>query len=131
VGLQIDIEFAAEVPEWAAVAAKLSALGEVPTIKMIDNLPAFPDEVPEPGWRELRIGLNGGMLTLRRLPGMVSVVSWGSADANLTLSRERLAWAVAAAGRGMVREGGTTVTADAFFAARSLGPVDGHADAGR
>ena len=28
---------------------------------MIDGLPAFPDEVPEPGWKELRIGFASGM----------------------------------------------------------------------
>ena len=28
-------------------------------------MPAFPDELPDPGWKELRVGTPGGMVTMR------------------------------------------------------------------
>jgi hypothetical protein len=67
---------------------------------MIDNLPAFPDEEPEPGWRELRVSLGGGMLTLRREPGRWSVVVWGNADEALRRDQDLLARVCAEAGGG-------------------------------
>jgi hypothetical protein len=56
--------------------------------------------VPEPGWQELRIGLAGGMVTLRRAGSEVRVVAWDAADPGLTRSWDRLCWAIAAAGDG-------------------------------
>lgn len=86
--------------DWSAVAARLREVGESPVVRMIDGLPAFPDEVPEAGWRELRVGLAGGMVTVRRHPDRVSVVTWGTADPALQQSADRLVAAVAAASGG-------------------------------
>ena len=87
--------------------------GEAPAVRMIDGQPAFPDEVPEPGWRELRVGLAGGMVTLRRTGSEVRVVTWGTADPVLTRSWDRLCWAVAAAGEGeLLSPGGPQSAAD-------------------
>jgi hypothetical protein len=49
-------------------------------MRMIDNMPAFPDEEPDPGWKELRVTLGNGMITLRREPGMLRLITWGNAD---------------------------------------------------
>ena len=100
VGIERVIRFRDAGPEWPAIAAKLTEVGEAPAVRMIDGLPAFPDEVPEPGWQELRLGLAGGMVTLRRAGSEVRVVTWGAFDPALTRSWDCLCWAVAAAGEG-------------------------------
>ncbi|HEY2783486.1 MAG TPA: hypothetical protein VGJ05_00805 [Fimbriiglobus sp.] len=78
------------MPSWDHIAAKLSESGDPPAVRMIDGLPAFPDEIPEDGWKELRIGLAGTMLTLRRTADAISVVTWGSTDPVLEAARNRL-----------------------------------------
>lgn len=115
-GVERVIRFAADVPTWSAVAAKLSEVGETPALRMIDGLPAFPDEVPEATWQELRIGLAGGMVTLRRSGTEVRIVTWGATDLGLTRSWDLLCWAVAAAGSGLVVTPDGSRDADAFRA---------------
>jgi hypothetical protein len=72
-------------------------------MRMIDNMPAFPDEEPEEGWKELRVSLGGGMITLRREAGRMRVVVWGNADAALQQQQELLTRVCAEAGSGTVR----------------------------
>jgi hypothetical protein len=62
---------------------KLNGAGNLFGIKMIDNLPAFPDEIPEPGWTDLRFGTPAGMVTLRRTTTGYQLVIWGNADTPL------------------------------------------------
>lgn len=118
-GVERVVDFAGQpVPEWAAVADRLRELGEAPVLRMIDGLPAFPDEIPEPDWQELRVGLAGGMVTVRRsLPDSVTCVTWGTGEPALVLAWNRLAWAFAAAGGGCVRLSDGEATADQFRAA--------------
>lgn len=66
--------------DWPTVAARLAVAGHPAVVRMIDGLPAFPDEVPEANWQELRLGLPGGMVTVRRIPGGVRLVTWGTDD---------------------------------------------------
>jgi hypothetical protein len=98
-GQERFVEFEGEPPEWSAIRAELERAGHAVSLRMIDGLPAFPDETPEPGWRELRLGFPAGMVTLRRRPKSLSSVVWGNADAALLASQEALAAACAAAGR--------------------------------
>jgi len=53
-GQERVVRFAGEPPEWVVIRAKLAERGFAATLRMIDGLPAFPDETPEPGWKELR-----------------------------------------------------------------------------
>ena len=86
---------------------------------MIDDLPAFPDEVPEPGWRELRISLSGGMVTIRAAPTGWTCVIWGNADPALARSWDICCWAIASAGNGSITsDDGLSHTADEFRALR-------------
>jgi len=62
---------------------------------MIDGLPAFPDEVPEDGWRELRLGFSAGMVTIRRSASAWECTVWGTADPELLNARDRVAAAFA------------------------------------
>ena len=66
VGIERVIHFTTAIPEWPTIAAKYLEIGEPAVLRMIDGLPAFPDEVPDSGWKELRLGLPSGMVTLRR-----------------------------------------------------------------
>ncbi len=82
---------------------------------MIDDLPAFPDEIPEPGWSELRIGLSGGMVTIRATAAGWGCVIWGNADPALARSWDATCWAIAAAGQGRVTlEDGDSLSAEQF-----------------
>jgi len=80
-------------PAWAKIKAAAESAGLTLTLRMIDGLPAFPDEVPEDGWNELRISGAAGMMTLRQSPDALSVVVWGNADPALQREWEILATA--------------------------------------
>jgi hypothetical protein len=104
-GMTRVVKFTAAGPEWPAVRDRLIAAGAAVQMRMIDDMPAFPDEDPEPGWREIRMSLGGGMLTLRREDHAFSVVVWGNADAALQADQERLVKACAEAGAGTEQSG--------------------------
>lgn len=89
-------------PGWPEIAAKLAESGEVPVLRMIDGLPAFPDEVPDLAWRELRVGLTGAMVTLRRDVDSVRCVVWGGDDPATQAALETCSRAVSSAGGGTV-----------------------------
>lgn len=102
-GLERTVQFAAGgVPAWGAVSARLARVGLSAQLRMIDGMPAFPDEEPEPGWRELRAGLAAGMVTVRRAGDALTCVVWSNADAALLAARDAVAWACAAVGDGTV-----------------------------
>jgi len=96
-GQERVVSFAGEPPGWESIRAELGRRGIAASIRMIDGLPAFPDESPEPGWKELRIGFATGMVTLRRGSNQLACVVWGNADAALLESWSALAEACAAA----------------------------------
>ena len=98
-GIQRVITFpSGTTPGWPAIAAELAAGGEVPTLRMIDGLPAFPDETPDPSWSELRVSLSGGMVTLRRHADTIQCVVWGNDDPALRSALELTTRAIASAG---------------------------------
>jgi hypothetical protein len=119
-GLDCTIRFpTGSVPAWDAVRGQLARVGESAPLRMIDGLPAFPDESPEAGWRELRIGCAAGMVTLRRGSDTITCVVWSNADAGLLAARDRVAWACAAAGEGTIDTPDGASSAAEF--ARTLG----------
>ena len=82
-GLERTIHTPSIPLEWPKLVERLKDLGETPILRMIDGLPAFPDETPADDWRELRLGLCGGMVTLRRTLDGYSCVTWGTDDSAL------------------------------------------------
>jgi hypothetical protein len=66
--------------DWPAFLQAVTVAGKNLEMRMIDNMPAFPDETPEPAWKEVRVTLGNGMLTLRRSTAELSVIVWGNAD---------------------------------------------------
>lgn len=101
-GMERVVSFPGAEPSWPAVRERLTAAGLSVQMRMIDNMPALPDEEPEAGWRELRVSLGAGMVTLRREPGRLRVVVWGNADEALRRDQDALARACAEAGDGSV-----------------------------
>ncbi|MFO0849158.1 MAG: hypothetical protein U0871_11485 [Gemmataceae bacterium] len=100
-GVERVVRFApGATPDWPSVAARLTALGDPPAVRMIDGLPAFPDEQPPADWQEIRLGLAGGMVTVRRTADGVRCVTWGTDDPALMRSQDLCfrAWAEASAG---------------------------------
>ena len=93
-GIERKIPASSSPLDWPKLAARLKELGEAPILRMIDGLPAFPDEVPADDWRELRLGLAGGMVTVRRTSEGYSCVTWGTADAALQQSSDALVRAI-------------------------------------
>jgi hypothetical protein len=89
-GMEKSIPFAGNAPTWPSIQQTLVQAGHAVQMRMIDNMPAFPDEDPPEDWRELRVSLGGGMITLRRSANALSVVVWGNADAQLQAHQEAL-----------------------------------------
>jgi hypothetical protein len=113
-GVQLTVTFPAGEPGWPAVAAKLAEAGEAPAVRMIDGLPAFPDEVPEDGWREVRVGFAAGMVTITRTASEWRCTVWGTADPALLRAQAACAWAAASAGSGLVHTDAGPLSPDAF-----------------
>ncbi len=123
-GIERHIRFGGrETPDWPAVRERLFGCGEPGTIRMIDGMPAFPDETPEAGWRELRVGTAGGMVTVRRTDGGFAVIVWGNAEGELLRGWDRTCWACAAAGEGDVVTPDGPLSAAAFAASCGLDGV--------
>ena len=76
-------------PAWSALLSAFAQVGETPSIRMIDGLPAFPDEVPADDWKEVRLMFSGGMVTLRQDGEQLQCVAWGSDDPALQQSLAR------------------------------------------
>jgi hypothetical protein len=88
--MERTISFTGTGPSWPLIRARLVAKGFAPQMRMIDNMPAFPDEDPEEGWQELRVTLGHGMITLRRNGNTLGVIVWGNADEELQKDQEAL-----------------------------------------
>ena len=102
-GLDRTIRFPTrETPGWGAIQSELARAGISPVLRTIDGLPAFPDEIPEPGWKELRLGVPAGMVTIRCGPGLFTCAIWGNADEQLQLAWSKVIWACASAGSGTI-----------------------------
>jgi hypothetical protein len=101
-GLEQTVTFPGNVPAWTDVSALLKQRGFPLQMRMIDGELACPDETPPEPWRELRVGTEAGMVTLRRGPDRVTLVTWGNADLSLLKMRNALAWAFACVGAGHI-----------------------------
>jgi hypothetical protein len=122
-GLERTVTCPNGVPGWDAIKALLGRVGERGQIRMIDNLPAFPDETPEPGWRELRVAAGGAMVTIRAQGDVLTCVVWSNADPELLAARDRIAWACAEAAGGLVHAEAGTVPAAEFAQLSGIRPA--------
>ncbi|WP_439620346.1 hypothetical protein [Gemmata sp.] len=123
-GLDRTVRFPTEVtPPWGAIRTHLQRVGESGQLRMIDGLPAFPDEEPADAWSELRVGTAAGMVTVRRRPGALVCVTWGNSDPALSAAWGKVTWACAAAGGGVIDTPTGPVPAAEFAAAEGIAPA--------
>lgn len=107
------------LPDWAVVRGLLVARGETATLRMIDGMPAFPDEIPDEAWHELRVGMTGGMVTVKRRAGQLVCVTWGTGEPALVRSWNLLNYCLTKATSGTIQTETGLMNADDF--ARSIG----------
>jgi hypothetical protein len=113
-GMEQTVTFSSRPPSWEAVRDHLAARGYVVQMRMIDGELALPDEMPPDEWRELRIGAPEGMVTIRRTPGRLTLITWGNADAGLQQAWNALTWAFAALGDGRIETPGGVLDAESY-----------------
>ena len=101
-GVELGVTLAGAAPAWPAIAEACARRGLAVQMRMIDGQLSFPDELPPDSWGELRLGVPGGMVTMRRQSNRVVLVVWGNVDEALLRSRQALAEAVAEAAGGTV-----------------------------
>jgi hypothetical protein len=65
------------LPNWPDLLKQLSAQGVRAEMRMIDAQVALPDEMPPPDWQEVRVSLDGWMVTVRRARESVHLIAWG------------------------------------------------------
>jgi hypothetical protein len=124
-GLDRTVRFPhARSPGWDAIRTQLARVMEAPSLRMIDGMPAFPDETPPDDWKELRVGTPAGMVTIRRVSDQhLTCVVWGNADPALNAAWAKVLWACAAAAGGLVETASGTLAADDFARAEGISPA--------
>jgi hypothetical protein len=121
----VQFEEGTAIPAWAAVRDLLGTYGFPVQARMFDGQLAFPDELPPPDWNDLRLATPLGMVTVRREPGRVVLVTWGNADAALRQAWNAVTWAYARAGGGTVLSASGSHSAEEFRATAELPAVLG------
>ena len=102
-GMEQSVSFAGRsVPSYVGVRDFLGQRGFLLQMGMIDGQLAFPDELPDENWRELRLRTSQGMVTVRRESERLAFVTWGNADAAMVQAWNALVWAFAEVGAGRI-----------------------------
>jgi hypothetical protein len=102
-GMEQAVSFTGKtIPAYSVVRDFLGQRGFPLQMGMIDGQPAFPDELPDESWRELRLRTPYGMVTVRREAERLVFVTWGNADAAMLQAWNALVWAFAEVGGGQV-----------------------------
>ena len=65
-GMEKVVNFPGPLPEWSVLREGAIVAGLQFIVRMIDGLPAYPNEEPSGEWSEVRVSTGAGMLTLRR-----------------------------------------------------------------
>lgn len=114
-GMQQVVEFEpGGVPDWASVRDLLASHGVEAPMRMIDGALSFPDEMPKPEWKEIRVAPPGGMITIRKTDRTVTLVAWGDADPSLAAGWNAVVWGFAKAGAGAIIGPGDSQSADDY-----------------
>ena len=119
-GMELTVTFGKSTPSFEAILTRWKHAGIPIAIRMIDGLPAFPDEIPGDEWNEIRVSTSAGMLTLRRAKDRIMLTVWGNADAELIRHWKISAWACAAAGEGRIATGNGEETPEEYLLSERL-----------
>lgn len=83
-------------------AGVISGLKDPWQLRLVDGLPAFPNEAVPEEFREIRLALNSGMVTIITEEFGLKLVTWSSIDQPFRQAVDRLAEGLASAGQGSV-----------------------------
>ncbi len=120
-GMDQKVIFAREkAPTWPQFAGFMAAQKFPIDMRMIDGELSFPDETPPETWRELRVGTPAGMVTLRREPDGITLVTWGNADAKMRQAWNALTGAIAHLTGGQIRTSNGEMSLADFLASAEL-----------
>ena len=101
-GMQVSVPGAN--PQVVAQAATEQGLA----LRMVDNLPAFPDEAVPDEFQEIRLAGPSGMISVRSGPQGLTLVVWGNAEEALRAALAKLAGRLAELSSGTVLAAGRT-----------------------
>ncbi len=87
----MEIEVNAAGIGWDKISGAMAKFEPKGTIRMADGQLTFPDEEPATDWKELRIALPAGMVTIRRTITGVTLVTWGNVSPELIEQRDLFA----------------------------------------
>jgi hypothetical protein len=120
-GMDQKVIFPAEkTPTWTQLAELLAGRNFPVQMRMIDGELAFPDETPPEAWREFRVGTPNGMITLRREPDGIALVTWGNADDKLRQAWNALTWGLAHLTGGAIRTASGNMSLEEFVKTAEL-----------
>jgi hypothetical protein len=83
-------------------ASVIAGLQDPWQLRLVDGLPAFPNESVPEEFQEIRLALNGCMVTLIAGESGLKLVTWSSIDPMFKQAVDRLAEGLASAGDGSV-----------------------------
>jgi len=92
-GLDVHVSLATP-PSLAELLGRLAAAGTPATVIMVDGALCAPTAPPPAAFRDARLKLAAGTVTVRVVPGGVAVVVFGNADAALLAARDAVARAL-------------------------------------
>jgi hypothetical protein len=93
-GLDVHVPLAAP-PSLARLLDRLAAAGAPATLVMVDGALCPPKAPPPAQFRDARLKLAAGMVTVRVVAGGAAVVVFGNADGALLAARDAVARALA------------------------------------
>ena len=88
-GMEIEVKVAGM--NWSKISGSMAKFEPKGTIHMADGQLTFPDEEPAADWKELRIALPAGMVTIRKTPTGATLVTWGNVSQELIEQRDLFA----------------------------------------
>jgi hypothetical protein len=88
-GLDVHVSVAAP-PSLTELLSRLAAAGLTATVMMVDGQLCAPNALPAT-WRDARLRMAAGTVTVRVVPGGVSLVVFGNADPALLAARDTVA----------------------------------------
>ena len=88
-GMEIEVKVAGM--NWSKISGAMAKFEPKCTIRMADGQLTFPDEEPPTDWKELRIALPAGMVTIRKTPTGATLVTWGNVSQELIEQRDLFA----------------------------------------
>ena len=86
----MELSILAPSLDWTRIRLALDQFAPKGSLRMADGLLTFPEEEPSPDWRELRVALPSGMVTLKRTKNGLDLITWGIISEELLSQRNQL-----------------------------------------